>query len=73
MYGQHFSISNWFSDNNHITTKEFYNKFVIPNIYDYSFMEYGNLQFLVDELESIWYLGDYNDGNYIEHLNGRSN
>lgn len=69
---QQFSYCNHFSDNNHITTLEFYNKNIIPKIKDNSFMEYYLTCSPRDHNFNFVFYGDMNDGNYITHIDGRN-
>ena len=75
--GLTLSRSNQYSDQNHITTKEFYEKYVFPNVKEGDFMEH----FIMCEAtglfpgkdklpDTLWHLGDYDDG-YTNHKNGR--
>ena len=70
-----FSKSNEYSDNNHITTKTFYDKHVWPRVKSCDFMEHSiSISDKMKDFPSeMWYIGDYNDGNYIRHLDGRNN
>ena len=76
--GLTLSHSNQYSDQVQITTKKFYEKYVIPNIEEGGFME-DSLMFEATGLFSkqdklpntIWYLGEYDDGNYILNVNAR--
>lgn len=67
------SKASQYSDNNHISTKEFYDKYIWPNIKKYSFMEHDLVCINNNNLkDKIWYIGDYQDGYYIKHLDGRN-
>ena len=69
-----FSKHNYYSDQNHISTKTFYYKYVFPNVLSNEFMEHilncevGNIL-----PNTLWYLGNYDDGNYLVNLDGRNN
>ncbi len=70
----YFSKSNQYSDQCHITTKEYYNKFIFPNVDEYSFMEHKIICKVGNIIpDTIWHLGKYEDGYYIKHLDGRNN
>lgn len=68
-----FCKSNYYSDLPHISTKTFYYKYVFPNVPSNEFMEHilncevGNIL-----PYTLWYLGNYDDGNYLVNLDGRN-
>ena len=67
------SKASQYSDNNHISTKEFYDKYIWPNVKKHSFMEHDLVCINNNSLkDKIWYIGDYEDGYYIKHLDGRN-
>ena len=64
--------SNQYSDNCHITTKEFYEKYIFPNVNNYDFMEHSIMCEVGNIIpDTLWNLGRYNDGNFIKNLDGR--
>jgi hypothetical protein len=68
------SKSNQYSDNCHITTKDYYYKYIFPNINSYNFMEHSLICEVGKKLpDTIWHLGGYNDGFFINHKDGRNN
>lgn len=61
-----------YTDNNHISTKSFYNEYIFPNVNDFDFMEHQLGCPVNNKVPStIWYLGNYDDGDYVIHLDGR--
>lgn len=67
------SKSNNYSDNNHISSKEFYNKYVFSNINEYDFMEHQIGCEVGKKLpNTIWYLDKYNEGEYLNNKDGRN-
>ena len=75
--GLTISRTNQYSDQNHITTKDFYEKYVILNIKEGDFMEHYIMCEATglfpgeDKLpDTLWHLGDYDDG-YTIHTDGR--
>jgi hypothetical protein len=67
------TCSQW-SDNNHITTVDYYTNIVFPKtLYKKSFMEntLDCLPIKDHSLYGTWYLGNINDGYYIKHIDGR--
>lgn len=72
--GARLSLSNQYSDQNHVATVDFYEKHVWPNVKEGSFMEHDILCMpspLFPE-RCAWFLGDYDEGGYIHHLDGRN-
>ena len=68
------SLSNQYSDNCHITTKDYYYHHIFPNVDKYDFMEHSIACEVGNKLPAtIWHLGSYSDGFYIKHLDGRNN
>ncbi len=68
------SKSNQYSDNCHITTKTYYYKYIFPNINSHDFMEHSiSCQVGKKIPDTIWHLGDYNDGFYLQDKDGRNN
>ena len=63
-----FTVCSQWSDNNHIAKTKHYREVVWPGTKPLSFMEHD----LVCYKESIWYIGDIDDGFYVEHLDGRT-
>ena len=62
-----------YSDNNQISTKEFYDKYIWPNVNKYSFMENDLLCISNNVLkDKIWFIGDYEDGDYSGNNDGRN-
>ena len=72
--GLTFTLCSQWSDNNHIAKVKHYSNVVWPNTRPYSFMEHQLLCYMVKiGYEKIWYLGDLDDGNFINHTDGRAN
>jgi hypothetical protein len=69
-----FTKCNQFSDNNHISTLDYYNTIIFPRCRDGYFMEdqLFELPILNKIPGNYMYLGGINDGGYIKHLNGRT-
>jgi len=73
--GQTFSRCNQWSDNNHITTRDYYEKIVFPiTLSKNSFMEHELIFHPVNKhnVYGTYYLGDYDDGPYCSHTDGRN-
>ena len=69
----YFSKARQYSDQCQISTKEYYYKFVFPNVNEFSFME----NHIACEIEkkipgTIWHLGRYHEGYYVDHGDGRN-
>jgi len=72
--GLTFSICSQWSDQNHITTKKYYDDIIFPETLNkFSFMEHDLLSKPPTNHKryGTWYLGDLDDGNYIYHSNAR--
>lgn len=73
--GLTFTRCDQFSDQNHITYKDFYTHAIWPYVVEGDFMEhqlicaYGSHPHLYS---TMWYLGDENDGFFIYDLDGRN-
>jgi hypothetical protein len=67
-----FTKINLYSDNNHISTVDFYKNHVFPKCTNGSFMEFDVLCLAYEKDINFYAIGDLNDGNYIEHLDGRN-
>ncbi len=67
-----YSRQNFYSDQNHISTKTFYNKYIFSNVPSNEFMEHilncevGNIL-----PNTLWYIGDYSGGNFSKIFDGR--
>ena len=67
-----FTKLNLYSDNNHISTVDFYKNHVFPKCTNGSFMEFDVLCLAYEKDINFYAIGDLNDGNYIEHLDGKN-
>ena len=69
-----FTKCNQFSDNNHITTLDYYNTEIFPRCRDGDFMEDQLITApILNKIPGNYmYLGGINDGGYIKHLDGRT-
>lgn len=72
-YGLKFTQCSQWSDNNHIAKVDHYRNLVWPNTDTHSFMEHQIQCYPVDNgYKKIWYLGELDDGDFIDHTDGRN-
>jgi hypothetical protein len=71
--GIYLSKANQYCDQCHISTKEYYYKFIFPNVNNFDFMEHTLSCEVGNKIpDTIWHLGKYQDGFYVHHLDGRN-